>query len=53
MPPGQNVSYPSSIDLASRRATLAAPAIPLLRIVLAAWAGLIYLAYWLGYLGVR
>jgi hypothetical protein len=53
MLPQPSASFPSSTE----RLLSPAPRVPggrrALRLVLAAWAGLVYLAYWLGYLGIR
>jgi hypothetical protein len=45
-----SASFPSSIEGVARRDD--ARARQLTRIGLAAWAALVYVAYWLGYLGV-
>jgi len=45
-----NVSFPSSIE--ETRAAAPDSARHALRLILATWAAFIYLAYWLGYLGV-
>ena len=44
-----SVSFPSSFEA---RAAAPASARHTLRLVLGAWAGLVYLVYWLGYLGI-
>jgi len=44
-----SVSFPSSFEA---RAAAPDSARHTLRLVLGAWAGLVYLVYWLGYLGV-
>ena len=55
MPPGPNVSFPSSIDVSARAAVAPEDGVRAsgLRLALGAWAGIIYLIYWLGYLGAR
>jgi len=47
-----SVSFPSSIETREARAAVPDAARQALRLVLGVWAGLVYLAYWLGYLGV-
>ncbi len=54
----RNASFPSSIDLAGSagsapRSRQARVDLPVVRLALGAWAALVYLIYWLGYLGVR
>ena len=46
---GPSASFPSSFEA---RAVAPDSARHVLRLVLGAWAGLVYLAYWLGYLGI-
>ena len=53
MSPRRDASFPSSIELAERSDLAPRTAVPILRLVLGAWAALIYLVYWLGYLGAR
>ena len=53
MPPGPDASFPSSIELPERAGLAPRTTVPLLRVALGAWAALIYLVYWLGYLGAR
>jgi len=53
MPPRRSASYPLYIertDAPTRRAT---DARRLVRLALGAWAGLVYLIYWIGALGIR
>lgn len=54
MPHEPSGSFPTSIDAASRADVPAAQARERwLRAALLAWAGAVYLLYWLGYLGAR
>ena len=57
MPPEPSASYPSYTRRAGEGARSDAPpsaaAAAGVRLALAAWAALVYLIYWLGYLGVR
>jgi hypothetical protein len=48
MQPERSGSFLSSIEGAHEARTA-----PGVRLVLAAWAALVYLVYWLGYLGLR
>jgi len=48
MPRERSESYPSCIEDATE-----ASAAPGVRLLLAAWAAVVYLIYWLGYLGLR
>ena len=53
MRPEPSASFPSSTEGGPLAGAGAARGTPALRLVLGAWAGLVYLIYWLGYLGVR
>jgi len=49
MPPGPSGSFPSSSDA---RATAPRSGGLALRLILGAWAAIVYLIYWLGYAGI-
>ncbi len=47
-----SVSFPSSFEAREARAAAPDSARHALRLILGAWAGIVYLIYWLGYVGV-
>jgi hypothetical protein len=53
MQPRRSESFPLYIESTAAAARDAVESPRLGRLVLAAWAGLVYLVYWLGYLGLR
>jgi len=53
MPPRPLASFPSSAEQRDAVESERAAVLRLARLALGAWAALVYVIYWLGYLGVR